>query len=157
MNFYEFSHLISAQYKNEYHYRSKSRFVSIIDFLSSPIRSVLGGRNVNILSLTEDQEMTTAVKIATVVLLFIFWPLGGVSLASLLVKRWLWKWEKTEIHSQFMYTYDGFDKIINFNSEQSNDLESLIPYVLKDEPELFKNPDIYAALEKLNLFKTDPY
>lgn len=96
---------------NNYTYKNKSKVMSTLDFLSTPCRKALGGRNVNILSQTYHNPTSTAGKVATVFFSVLIFPVAVISTASLLIKFASFPgfWEKKKIKEQTKDTW----KVIN--------------------------------------------
>jgi hypothetical protein len=83
-------------YLNNYNYDGKSFLNSALDWLSTPSRVVLGGKNVCVYSQTYEEEVSTCRKIATLFLSIIILPVATVSICCLILKlsKFPWTWEK---------------------------------------------------------------
>lgn len=89
---------------NNYVYENKSGLISALDWLSTPCRRVLGGRNVYVLNQTEENQMSPAWRVTVAVLSILIFPIAVVSIASLLVKMgslpWIWEQRKVKVISE---------------------------------------------------------
>jgi hypothetical protein len=74
---------------NSYQYGNQKSIIPTLDALSSPIRKVLGGRNIRFVSNRAERsdKMSILGRVATAALLILFFPIGIISGSSLLLKR----------------------------------------------------------------------
>lgn len=132
---------------NNYNYGGKSFLLSSLDWLSTPCRRILGGRNVCVLSQTYENEMSTAGKVATLFFSIVIFPLGIVSITSLAIKvatlPWIWEAKKVKVQSQ-----ETWNVINQFNRAiEKNEYDQAIQICQRSE--IGKRNDIYT-----NLFKS---
>lgn len=71
---------------NNYEYSSKNKLQVFLDRASTPVRLILGGRNINLLNCEEEQGASTTKKVLLLALSIIFFPVGLISSAALLLK-----------------------------------------------------------------------
>lgn len=130
---------------NNYNYKDKSSLYSSLDWLSTPCRRVLGGRNVSVLSQTYENKMSGANKVATVFFSVLIFPVAIVSIASLLIKMATvpWFWEKKKVKVQSQQTWN----IINQFKKafQNSDYDQAIQ-IFNQRSEVGKRSDIYDDL-----------
>lgn len=132
---------------NCYQYKNKSAALSALDWLSSPLRGVLGGRNVSVLSETYQKQMTTAKKISTVFFAVLIFPIAIISIACLLIKLATCPcvWEKKKIQVQSQQTWNIIHLFNNAFNAQNYD-EAIRIY--RTAPEIGERDDIDAMLFK---------
>lgn len=133
---------------NNYNYEGKSFLFSSLDWLSTPCRRVLGGRNACVLSLTYGDKMSTARKVATVFLSVLFFPIAIISIASLTLKLatfpWFWEEKKVKVQSQ-----ETWNAIEQFNLAYQNNENDRAFQIVKERPEIGKRSDVTSTLFKV--------
>lgn len=127
---------------NNYNYNGKSIFSSSVDWLSTPCRRVLGGRNVCVLSQTYEDKMSTTSKIATVFFSVLIFPVAIVSVASLIIKvatfPWAWETKKVKIQSQETWTIINQFKTVVQKQKYHEGIQ-----IFRKQPEIGERKDIY--------------
>lgn len=139
---------------NNYNYEGKSFLSSSLDWLSTPYRRILGGRNICVLSQTYENKMSTAGKIATVFFSVLIFPVAIVSIASLIIKMttFPWVWEEKKVKVQSQQTWDAINQ---FNRAfKANNYDKAIQ-TFSQRPEVGKRNDVYndffrAINQKIN-------
>jgi hypothetical protein len=136
---------------NNYTYREKPFLCSFLDWLSTPCRRILGGRNACILSLTHHNEMSTAGKVATIFFSVLIFPITGVTIgsfivgvpiASLMIKlaTFPWIWEKKKVEVQDKQTEELIIILLENAYKQQN--SETFTQILDNQPELAKRDDV---------------
>lgn len=133
---------------NNYHYNDKPTFMTLLDFFSTPCRRVLGGRNIYVLDLTGEEEMTTAGKVATVVFSILIFPIAAFSIVCFALKLaslpWIWEKKKiTQENKQNRGIIDLFNRAF-----QSNQLDIALE-VAQRNPQVVTNQEISRKLFKV--------
>lgn len=133
---------------NNYNYANKSSFISSLDWLSTPCRRVLGGRNVCVISQTYENKMPTAMKVVVVFFSVLIFPVAIVSIASLIIKfatfPFIWEKKIVQIQSQGIW-----DVINQFNQACLNKNYDQAILSLKQNPELGKRKEVTDNLFKI--------
>ncbi len=133
---------------NNYNYENKSDFSSKVDWLSTPCRRVLGGRNDCLLSQTYDDKMTTAFKVATVFFSVLIFPIAIISVVSFAIKlaTFPFTWEKKIVIKE---SQKSWDMINLFNSVFQNGQYDKALQIIKERPQLGNRKDINGKLFQL--------
>lgn len=76
---------------NEYLYTDKPTWLSVLDCFATPAAGVLGGRTIDIVKLTIENEWSTTFKVAVAITSIVIFPMGIVSIVSLTAKYVLTK------------------------------------------------------------------
>ena len=130
---------------NNYNYDKKPLFLSTLDWLSTPCRTVFGGRSVDILSQMYENKKSTLEKVKTLFYSILIFPIAFVSIASLVIKlaTFPFIWEKKIVKAQSQQAW----KVINEFNEAFKDkefgkaIQSLI-----QRPEILDRTSIYDKL-----------
>lgn len=130
---------------NNYAYSHKNSFMGTLDWLSTPIRSILGGRNVSIVSQTCDQPTTTAGRVALVFFAILVAPVGIIATACLIIKAAAFAhiWEQRIVKEQSKAVWDVLNQ---FNSAMQKEKLDEALSILQRNPVLAKRSDISNAL-----------
>ena len=87
---------------NSYNYNDKLPLLDTLDELSTPCRRVWGGRNICVLSQSDEHLMSTGCRVVTLFFSILIFPIAVVSVASLALKCMMfpWLWEKEQVRVQ---------------------------------------------------------
>lgn len=141
---------VSYSILNNYDYQDKPFVISFLDVLSTPVRRILGGTNVSILSLTYEPEMSSCMK-GTIIISCIITVVGiayaALAIIALAVKALTlpWLWQKNTLQNQ----YDNQNKLASqFDLLSQTDPTAAIQ-LIKTNPELCNRKSISDALFKI--------
>lgn len=133
---------------NNYNYTDKSFFINTLDFLSTPCRRVLGGKNVDCLSNTQDSEMLPLFKVITAIFSVIVFPIGIISVVALASKLITFPclWESKRIKQQAEVTSKvSADFFSNFSQNKYDDAIKIV----RLNPNLIENHEVSTAFFKI--------
>ncbi len=130
---------------NNYEYENKKWIISTLDFLSTPMRRVLGGKNDSVLSETSDYKMSVSRRIATLFFSVIVFPVAAISIASLILKLMTcpFIWEKKIVQAQDKNTWEIYNK---FNDNCKKGSFDAAVHGLSHRSQLLKRDDIHKNL-----------
>lgn len=136
---------------NSYNYTKKPVLSSCLDWLSTPCRRVLGGKNVCVLSQTYQYDMSTAFKVMTVFLSVLIFPVAVVSIASLIIKMATCPsfWERKKVIDQSGQAW-RFINQFQQNFQEGKYQEAISAF--RQQPEIIKreeiNTDLFIAINR---------
>lgn len=122
---------------NSYSYKEKNIVSKALDWLSTPCRSIAGGRDVCVLSQTYYHPISTTNKVVVAFFLVIVLPVGAVSFSALLLKLITCpsKWESKKVRIQTERTWE---LIRHFNNAVGNGNIQESVRILTEQPEILK-------------------
>ncbi len=130
---------------NNYNFSGKSPIQSTLDWLSTPCRRVLGGRNVCVLSQMVWPKMGTSEKVATFIKSALIFPIAIVSIISLVARVVIFSptKEKEKIVLQSNTKFQALQNSLRMHQE-GNYLGFL--RLIRDNPELSQRGEIGPKL-----------
>ncbi len=156
---------VSYSIFNNYEYSNKSKAVSVLDVLSTPVRRLLGGRNVSMMSFKASEEWSRSQKKGFAIVSIIILAAGcslipvvpalgiilvsviAISLFAFAVKALTlpWLWQKSSVQAE----YDATDqKTTDFNTQfDSGHIDEALS-ILKNHPKLGSIPSVQTRLVK---------
>lgn len=144
------SYVIANNYSplNSYNYHNKPAWSSALDWLSTPCRRALGGRNIYLAAQTYEDKMSTAGRITTLFFSILIFPIALVSATSFALKLATlpWVWEKKTVKEQSRQTWKTIEQF-NAAFDQRNYDQALDK--LRKRPGLEARIDINKKLFKI--------